>query len=62
MKEVKVENAPGQYAKDYNPKNVAHILRKTQSTFETLKKDQNTVRLAKKPWAPFEDKGEWELA
>lgn len=26
VKEVKVENAPGWYAKDYNPENVAHIL------------------------------------
>jgi hypothetical protein len=62
VEEVEDEDAPGRYAKDYNPDNVAHILRKSQSDFETLKDDQNKAGLAEKPWAPFEDEGEWELA
>jgi hypothetical protein len=60
--EVEDEDAPGRYAEDYNPENVAHILRKSLSDFETLKDDQNKAGLAEKPWAPFEDEGEWELA
>ena len=56
------EDVPGWYAEDYNPENVAHILRKSKSAFETLKEDQNNAGLGEKPWAPFEDKGEWELA
>jgi len=60
--EVEDQDARGRYAEDYNPENVAHILRKSQSAFETLKEDQNNAGLAEKPWAPFEDKDEWELA
>ena len=62
VEEVEDEDTPGRYAEDYNPENVAHILRKSQSDFETLKDDQNKAGLAEKPWAPFEDEGEWELA
>jgi hypothetical protein len=47
--EVKNEGTPGWYAEEYNPENVAHILRKSQSTFETLKEKQNNARLAEKP-------------
>jgi hypothetical protein len=60
--EEEVEDAPGRYAEDYNQEHVAHVLRKSQSAFETLKEDQKNAGLAEKPWAPFEDEGEWELA
>lgn len=62
VEEANDEDATGRYAEDYNPENVACILRKSQSAFETLKEDQNNAGLAEKPWAPFEDEGEWELA
>jgi hypothetical protein len=60
--EVEDQNIPGRYAEDYNPANVAHILREAKSTFSTLKEEQNNAGLAEKPWAPFDDEGEWELA
>ncbi|KAN0103980.1 hypothetical protein V8E52_011444, partial [Russula decolorans] len=46
VEEVEDEDVPGRYAEDYNPDN----------------DDQNKAGLAEKPWAPFEDEGEWELA
>ena len=60
VEDVEDDDAPGWYAKDYNPADVAHILRKSQTIFETLKdssegKNQNL-------WAPFEDGDEGELA
>jgi hypothetical protein len=61
-KEVEDEGAPGRYAEDYNSENVAHILQKSQSAFEALKEDQNNAGFAEKPWTPFEDQDEWELA
>jgi Plavaka transposase len=60
--EVEDEDIPGRYAEDYNPADVAHILRKTQTAFETLEEFQNNAGLGENPWAPFEDEEEWELA
>lgn len=54
------QTASERYAEDYNTADVAHILRKTQTAFEILKESQNG--LGEKPWAPFKDKDEWELA
>lgn len=62
LAEVEDEDASGRYAEEYNPEDVAHILRESQTTFETIKEDQKYARLAKKPWAPFEDNDEWQLA
>lgn len=39
VEEVEDKDAPGWYAEDYNSENVAHILRKSLSDFETLKDD-----------------------
>jgi hypothetical protein len=61
-KEVEDNDAPGRYAEEYNPVGVAHILRKSQTAFETLKEDQNHAGLGKRPWAPFKDEDEWQLA
>ena len=52
--------ASERYAEDYNTADVAHILRKSQTAFEILKESQNG--LGEKPWVPFKDKDEWELA
>jgi hypothetical protein len=52
-------NAPDRFAEDY-PADVAHILRKSKTTFQILKEKQN--RLGEEPWAPFKDNDEWELA
>jgi hypothetical protein len=62
MQEVKDEDVPRRYAEDYNPADVAHILRKTQTAFETLEEIQNNAGFSENPWAPFEDEAEWELA
>jgi hypothetical protein len=56
------DDKPERYAEDYAPANVAHILRESKSAFATLKEEQNNAGLAKQPWAPFDDEGEWELA
>jgi hypothetical protein len=60
--EVEDEDAPGRYAEDYNLADAAHILGQTQSPFEMMKEDQNNAGLGDKPWAPFDDEDEWELA
>jgi hypothetical protein len=53
---------PGRYAEEYNLADVAHILRKSRTDFEALKQEQIYAGLGKKPWAPFEDEDEWQLA
>jgi len=60
--DVEDEDAPGRYAEEYNPMDVAHILQKLQTPFNTLKDDQHNVGLGEQPWAPFKDEEEWELA
>ena len=60
--DVEDEDAPGRYAEEYNPTDVAHILRKLQTPFDTLKDDQRNAGLGEQPWAPFKDEEEWELA
>jgi len=52
----------GRYAEDYNPEDVACILRNSNTAFETLKEDQNKAGFGENPWAPFDDEEEWELA
>jgi hypothetical protein len=61
-KEVENDDAPGRYAEEYIPVDVAHILRKSRTAFETLKEDQNYAGLGETPWAPFKDEDEWQLA
>jgi hypothetical protein len=49
--------ASGRFAEDY-PANVAHILRKSRTAFDTQKEGGS----GENPWAPFNDEDEWELA
>jgi hypothetical protein len=60
--EVEDGDTPGRYAEDYDPADVARILRKSQSAFEMTKEGQNNAGLEEEPWAPFDDEDEWKLA
>lgn len=51
-------DAPERYAEDYNPLHVARILRKSKTAFESMRDEE----LGENPWAPFNNKDEWELA
>lgn len=62
VEEVEDEEAPGRYGRDYNPDEVAHPLGEGQTVFERLREKQIEAGLASKPWAPFEDEEEWDLA
>ncbi|KAH9979616.1 hypothetical protein BJV74DRAFT_879411 [Russula compacta] len=62
VEEVEDEAAPGRFAEEYNSDHVAHVLGESATAFETLREEQIAAGLGEKPWAPFEDEEEWELA
>jgi hypothetical protein len=62
VEEVEDEEAPGRYGRDYDPDEVAHRLGEGQTAFERLREEQIAAGLGSKPWAPFEDEEEWDLA
>jgi hypothetical protein len=64
---VEVEDEPeqatfGRYGEDYDINNVATTFGKSQTAFEKHRAEQIQEGLGEKPWAPFEDEEEWELA
>jgi hypothetical protein len=56
------EEVPGRYGRDYEPDEAAHPLGGGQTAFERLREEQTEAGLGSKPWAPFEDEEEWDLA
>jgi hypothetical protein len=54
------DSTPERYAEDYDVAEVAHILRKSQTTFEAYKEYRHG--LGEGPWAPFDDEKDWQLA
>ena len=62
VKEVEDEEVAGRYGRDYDLDEVAHPLGGGQTAFERLRGEQTEAGLGSKPWAPFEDEEEWDLA
>jgi hypothetical protein len=62
VEEVEDEEVPGRYGRDYEPNEAAHPLGGGQTAFERLREEQTEAGLGSKPWAPFEDEEEWDLA